>query len=323
MNNLIKTQRGKALLYFTLIVFINLTILSIIITGIALGIKGYISDTKFAYEAVTCCGSICSKCFFTLRTFFTILPWGCIVILFIGIGMAARKTILMLSWNYRFIRPITPLSIGTHPNLRKILPTMDLYGQLVLLDNNKLHCAFTLGLWKPKIYVSSGICSYLSRKELTAVILHETHHKKSKDPLRLFVIQILYALNFFLPINSYLINLYSAASEKAADDSAINFSRDPLGLVSALVKLSKSKLMDTLSPSTAFSKEQNIVEDRIRRLLETHNPLPYLGKTYLYLSCISSVFIAVTICFSLFSKSFNHVHTIECKTRTCNMATCG
>lgn len=200
---------------------------------------------------------------------------------------------------------------------------MHLYGQLVLLDNDKLRCAFTLGLWKPKIYVSSGICSYLSRKELIAVIFHETHHKKSKDPLKLFVVQILYALNFFLPVNNYLINLFSAASEKAADDSAINFSREPLELVSALVKLSKSKLMDTPSPSTAFSKEQNIVEDRIRRLLETHKPLPYSGKTYLYLSCIASVFIAVIICLSLFFKSFNHIHTIECKSRTCNMAKCG
>ena len=200
---------------------------------------------------------------------------------------------------------------------------MNLYGQLVLLENNKLPCAFTLGLWKPKIYISSGICSYLSGKELLAVILHETHHKKRKDPLKLFVVQILYALNFFLPINSYLINLYSAASEKAADDSAINFSRKPLELASALVKLSKSKLMDTLSPSTAFSKEQNIVEDRISRLLETHRLLPYLGKTHLYLSCIASVFIAVTICLSLFSKSFNHIHTIECKTMACNVAKCG
>ena len=323
MNNLIKTQHGKALLYFTLIVFINLTVLSIIILGIGLGIKGYVSDTQFAYEAVTCCGSICSQCFFTLRTFSTILPWGCVAILFIGIGMATRKTILMLSWNYRFIRPITPLSSETHPKLKKFLPPMNLYGQLVLLENTKLHCAFTLGLWKPKIYVSSGICSYLSGKELLAVILHETHHKKCKDPLKLFVVQILYALNFFLPINRSLINLYSAASEKAADDSAINFSGEPLDLASALVKLSKFKLMDTLSPSAAFSKEQNIVEDRISRLLKTHRPLPFPGKTHLYLSCIASLFIAAIICLSLFSKSFNHTHTIECKTRTCNMAKCG
>ena len=78
---------------------------------------------------------------------------------------------------------------------------------------------------------------------------------------------------FSFPINNYLTNLYSATSEKAADDSATNFSSEPLELASALVKLSKSKLMDTLSPS-AFFKEQNIVEDRISRLLETHRSLP-------------------------------------------------
>lgn len=323
MNTLIKTQYGKALLSFSLIVFINLSVLSVIILGIGLGIKGYISDTRFAYEAVTCCEGICLKCFFTLWTFFTILPWGCVAILFIGIGMATRKTILMLSWNYRFIRHITPLSYETHLNLKNILLATNLYGKLVLLDNNKLHCAFTLGLWKPKIYVSSSICSYLSGKELLAVILHETHHKKCKDPLKLFVVQILYALNFFLPINGYLIDLYSAASEKAADDSAINFSREPLDMASALVKLSKFKLMDTMSHSAAFSKEQNIVEDRISRLLETQRPHPFLGKTHLYLSCIASVFIAAIICLSLFSKSFNHTYTIECKTRACNMAKCG
>jgi hypothetical protein len=81
--------------------------------------------------------------------------------------------------------------------------------------------------------------------------------------------------------------------------------------------------MDTLSHSAAFSKEQNIVEDRISRLLKTHRSPPFQRKTHLYLSCIASLFIAAIICLSLFSKSFNHTHTIECKTRTCNMAKCG
>lgn len=323
MKNLIKTQHGRALLYFSLIVFINLTILSIIITGIVIGIKGYISDTKFAYEAVTCCGSICSKCFFTLRTFSTIFPWICVVIFLIGIGMATHKAILMLFRNHRFIRHLTPLSLATHPKLKKILHVMHLCEQLVLMNNNNLHCAFTLGLWNPKIYLSSGICSYLTRKELLAVILHETHHKKSRDTLKLFVVQILYALNFFLPINHYLINLFSSASEKAADDSAVNFSREPLELASALVKLSKFNTKDILSPSAAFSREQNIVEDRIQRLLETQRTPPSFNKKYLYLSCFLSLFIAGTISLSLFSKSFIHAYTLECKTGTCHMTKCG
>ena len=322
MKNLIKTQHRKAFVYFTLIVLINFTILSILITGIVLGIKGYISDTRFAYEAVTCCGSICSKCFFTLRTISTILPWLCVVILFIGICTATHKAIFILSWNYRFIRPLTPLSVDTHPKLNKILSAMHLSGQVVLLDNNNLRCAFTSGLRKPKVYLSSGICSYLTRKELLSVILHETYHIKNKDPLKLFVIQILHALNYFLPINRHLINQYSSASEKAADDSAINFSREPLELASALVKLSKYSSIDTLSTSAAFSKEEN-VEDRIKRLLEIQTAPPYFCKTYVYFSCIMSLFVAAVIYLSLFSKSFNHGYTLECKTRTCHMAKCG
>ncbi|MBI2469776.1 MAG: M56 family metallopeptidase [Planctomycetes bacterium] len=323
MNNLATTQHRKATVCFTLIVLINFTILSILITGIVLGIKGYISDTRFAYEAVTCCGSICSKCFFTLRTISTILPWACVIILFIGICTAIHKTISMLSWNYRFIRPLTPLSVDTHPKLNKILPPMHLSGQLVLLDNTNLRCAFTSGLWKPKVYLSSGICSYLTRKELLSVILHETHHIKNKDPLKLFVIKMLHALNYFLPINRHLINQYSSASEKAADDSAINFSREPLELASALVKLSKSDSIDKLSTSAAFSKDQNIVEDRIKRILEIQTPPPYFCKTYVYFSCITSLFVAAAICLTLFSRSINHGHTLECKTRTCHMTKCG
>ena len=200
---------------------------------------------------------------------------------------------------------------------------MHLSGQLVLLDNNNLRCAFTSGLWKPKVYLSSGICSYLTRKELLSVILHETHHIKNKDPLKLFVIQILHALNYFLPINRHLINQYSSASEKAADDSAINFSREPLELASALVKLSKYSSIDTLSTSTAFSKDQNILEDRIKRLLEIQTVPPYFCKTYVYFSCIMSLFVATVIYLSLFSKSFNHGYTQDCKTRICHVAKCG
>jgi len=323
MKYSVDTQQRKAQLFFALIVFINLVVLFMIVTGIVIGIKGYISDTRITYGAVTCCGSICSKCFFTLHTVTMILPWVCVAILFIGLCKAIYKTLVMLSWNYRFISPLTTISLETYPKLKKILPAMHLSEQLVLLDNNSLHCAFTLGLWKPKVYLSTGICSYLTRKELLAVILHEAYHKKNQDPLKLFVIRVFYELNFFLPINRYLLDQFSSASEKAADDSAINFSREPLELASALVKLSKSNTISFLNSSAAFSRGQNVVEDRLRRLLEAQMSSSCFANVRFYLSCVLSFFIAATICLSLFSKFFNHVHTIECKTRTCNMTKCG
>ncbi|NUO07295.1 MAG: M56 family metallopeptidase [Candidatus Brocadia sp.] len=324
MKYVINDQQGKAQFYFALIVFINLVILSVIITGIIIGIKGYIADTKFAYGAVTCCGSICLKCFFTLHTLAMALLWICIVTLFIGLCRAIHKTFYMLFWNYRSLRSLTPLSIESQPKFKKFLLPLHLYNRLVLFDHSELHCAFTSGLWKPKIYLSSSICSHLTTKELLAVILHEIHHKTNKDPLKLFVIQILYAFNFFLPINQYLLHRYSSASEKAADDNAINFSCEPLDLASALVKIFKSHRMAVIYPLALPFTGENIVEDRIRRLLETQTVSLSSGKPYnICLSSLLSLFITLTVCLPLFYKPFINTDTIGCKTRVCHMFKCG
>ena len=98
-----------------------------------------------------------------------------------------------------------PLSLNYNPKLKNILSSIRLYNHVVLLDNSNLRCAFTSGLWKPKIYLSTGICSYLTTKELLAVILHEIHHKNNKVPLKLFIIQVLHALNFFLPMKPLFV----------------------------------------------------------------------------------------------------------------------
>ncbi|MDE1890618.1 MAG: M56 family metallopeptidase [Planctomycetota bacterium] len=323
MKYLSMNQQEKAQLYFVVVIFINLSILSVIGVGTLIGVKGYISDTKFTYETVTCCGSICSKCFFTLHTFSTVLPWVCIVVLFLGTYKAIYKILFMLSRNYRFVRFITPLSIENHPTLKKILIEMRHYSQRIVLYDSESLSAFTLGILKPTIYLSTGICSQLTTKELLAVILHEIHHRKDMTPLKLFVMQLLYSFNFFLSINHYLLNLYSASSEKAADDTAISISKEPLELASALVKLSKSKTKATLSTLAAFSGGQRVVEERIKRLLESNTTPHYFNKIEFYLSCLLSLFFAVTIWFSLFHKPFIHAHASGCRTMSCHMPVCG
>ncbi len=323
MKYLIKGQEEKEQVYFLLIVFLNLIIFAVLVTGVLIGINGYISDTKFTYKAVTCCGSVCSKCFFTLRTLATVLPWICIAILLTGIGMAIHKVFLMLSMNCRFIRSLTPLSIGNCSGLKEFLFPAHLDNQLVLFDNGELRCAFTSGIWRPKIYLSTGICSYLTAKELQTVILHEAHHIKNKAPFKMFVLQILCILNFFLPVNRRLLNLYSSVCEKAADDAAVKISGEPLELASALLKLSRFHTLTALYPTVAFSRGQRIVEDRIMRLLEPQAAPPCPGKTSSYFSCLSSFFIVVIICLPLFSQFFMSIERIDCKTRVCYMGKCG
>lgn len=322
MKHLIRTEQGKAQCYFVLIVFVNIVVLSIITTGIGIGIKGYIFDAKSTYKSITCCGSICSKCFFTLHTAASIIPWVCMAIFLIGICKALHKTFFLLFYNYNFTCSRLALPVESHPKLKIILHSTQVDNQVVLLNNNDLHYAFTLGLWKPKTYLSTGICSYLTMQELLGVILHEEHHKRNKDPLKLFLIQIFYALNFFLPINRYLLNQYSCASERAADDSAVNLLQEPLDLASALVKMCKSRNMPTLHPLISSFKGQNIVEERIKRLLMPEMPVPDSQTTYWCLSGFLSSFIATAIYVSLFYSPLVHADAGECKTRICHMNVC-
>lgn len=322
MYPLSKDQQAKAQVYFALLLFINVIVLSVIITGIISGINGYIANTKSTYKTITCCGGICLNCFFTLHTLYTLFPWFCIITLFIGIGMAIHKASSILFLHYRFIRSITPLSIKNHTKLKRVLSGIYAHSQTILLDTPHVVCAFTSGIWNPRIYLSTGICSYLTPKELLAVILHEIHHKKNRAPLKLFILQIFRAINFYLPINNYLINLYASASEKAADDIAIHISGEPLELASALVKLSQCSATEAQYFSVAFSKEQGITEDRLRRLLVPESVSTACRKRYLYLPSLLSLFITMTICMALFYKPFLYTNIAECKASACNMTTC-
>ena len=145
MSRLANNNERKAHTYFTMMIGINLVVLVIVVAGMVTGIRGYIADTLFTYHAVTCCGSVCSQCFFTMHTFFTALPWLCIVILFVGISLAVRRMFSMVSWNYRFIRPLIPLPVENHPRLRKILSRVRLDGQLVLFENSTLALRLYIG----------------------------------------------------------------------------------------------------------------------------------------------------------------------------------
>lgn len=322
MKNGIKTQQDKAQLYFALMVFVNLSILSVMITGIVIGMKGYICDTRSAYEAVSCCGSICAKCLFTLRTFFTILPWVCVATLFIGVCKAVRRIFLMVYWNSHFISTHTAKSIDDHPGFRNLLRDGQINRLPVFIVDNPFYCAFTAGIWNPQIYLSTGVCSCLTARELLAVVLHEFHHKKNRIPLRLFVLNMLCELNFYFLINQGLLDLFTCASEMAADDNAVNVSGEPLELASALVKLSQSVTPDKLFSSASISGKQIETENRIRRLLEPHERLSAHGITCFNSLCFLTLFISTALCLPLFYKYPDLPDAPACKTHSCHTTVC-
>ncbi len=95
--------------------------------------------------------------------------------------------------------------------------------------------AFCLGWLRPRIYLSQGALDALDAAEREAVIAHELHHARRRDPLRLLLARSLGEGLFFLPVLGRLAERYAALAELAADEAAVEASRGPQPLASALL----------------------------------------------------------------------------------------
>jgi bla regulator protein blaR1 len=131
---------------------------------------------------------------------------------------------------------------------RRYLATHELSGESIEVDGVRCRiidseepCAFCAGYLRPQIYLSRGALERLEEgAELRAVLAHEAHHLRRRDPLRLLVARALADSLFFIPILRGIGERYSALGELAADEAAVKAVQGRGPLASALLKFSES-----------------------------------------------------------------------------------
>ena len=310
---------------FALFLLINSIIAVAVVAGILMSVNSYIKGIFNAYHSVTCCGSICLNCLFSFYTLCLLFSFLCMGIYFVGVGKALYKAFLLFTVNRSLFRSLGLTDIKEYPIGDDTLNTLPCKNSPIFVSGKKIFNAFTFGIFRPKICLSAGLFSYLTPKELQSVVLHELHHLKHRDPLRFAIMQIFCALNFFLPVNNYLMRFYKMHSERAADDAALRFMNEPLALASALVKMSghNTKHMMQIAISS-FSNEQQAFEERISRLIEPKGTSSRNGGLFTipcYLSAASGFFSAILF-LSVYSPT--HLFTSEagCKEGNCHMVAC-
>lgn len=107
--------------------------------------------------------------------------------------------------------------------------------------------AFCTGLRRPQIYISSGALALLRVDELAAVVSHERHHQRRRDPLRLFVMRVVSHSLFFLPVLTPLTDRYAALAELEADTAAVSASHgDKRPLARALLAFDEAAHPDVV-----------------------------------------------------------------------------
>jgi Zn-dependent protease with chaperone function len=150
-------------------------------------------------------------------------------------------------------------------NARKAVSSLPvkLRGQIALIKDDRVKTAFTCGLLRPRIYISTGLLNGLEKDELRAVFFHELKHKKGFDPLRFLLIGFAKDAFFYLPAVSHMAFFARLKKEHEADDKAADALGGPISLASAMVKVARN---GALHAALADNTEQ--VAGRVRRLLE-------------------------------------------------------
>ena len=110
-----------------------------------------------------------------------------------------------------------------HRRLRAlpVLAQRDIAGHTVTVVRDRRPLAFCAGLLRPALYVSDTALGRLGEPELRAVIEHEAHHARRRDPLRLLAAQTAADAFGFLPPLRGLARSAAALADLAADAAAV------------------------------------------------------------------------------------------------------
>ncbi len=97
---------------------------------------------------------------------------------------------------------------------------LGLHQRLTIVDIDA-PLAFCHGLWRPCVWLSTGMLNLLSIPEAAAVLRHEQAHLRLRHPLQLLVARSLAAAFPFLPVLRELTEAVVRAQELAADRAVI------------------------------------------------------------------------------------------------------
>lgn len=281
MNYSEKTlHNSRAVKVFVIMILTATAFVTFTGIGVATGIKGLSGTTvSLVYAAfchcmslAVCAGTEAANLWndptYLLQAPKVIFFWIGLGVIGTGVLKAVIKAAGLLFNDQRFIKSIPNVSLDEYPRHRAVISRLGLLDRFVLFRGDNLKHSFTFGLWKPKIYMTTGTYSSLTDEEFVSTLLHEDYHRRHRDPLRLFIVTVFRDFLFFLPGSDYLKKVFLEAKEKAADDNAVSIAGKPLELASAIVKLIRPTHGLAHAYLANSMSEMDTVEERVRRLVE-------------------------------------------------------
>jgi len=186
-----------------------------------------------------------------------------------AVGLGLVRLLLLrrvITDNVLFIHP----DIQTHVN--ELGRRLHIGYARVFLTFSEQPLAFTCGLFRPIIVLSTWMVEHLDQRELEAVLTHEMEHIARRDYLVVWLSLVLRDAFFYLPTCHIAYRQLQHEKEFACDDLAVRVTRRPLALASALAKVWQNvvagpKLLAAFGAAQPLVKGEGLTHRRIERLL--------------------------------------------------------
>lgn len=231
--------------------------------------------------------------------FISLIIAGTGILTFISYGI--YKIIKLRKTTNRFIKKsLLNKKQNSSTKLVQAAKSLDLEENIIEIKSDQPF-VFCYGLLKPRICISSIFVEHLIDVELRAVLLHEQHHLQVYDPTKIFIINLVTRIFFFVPGLNILAKKYFTYSEIAADEWSISKSQGKSPLAKAFYKiLAWKEKMAINNLSVPFFNR--ITEERVNKIVDSNYTfnIRILSPKFL----ISLFFlISFTLFFSLFIHS--------------------
>ena len=136
--------------------------------------------------------------------------------------------------------------------------------------------AFTTGIFRPTVLLSTWMVEHLDRHELEAVLTHELGHVARRDYLVIWLATVLRDAFFYIPVSWTAYRQLQREKELACDDTVVGATHRPLALASALAKVLLHAVEEPQLPRFAVAQSLARVDEpvnsRIERLLTAPQP---------------------------------------------------
>ncbi len=197
---------------------------------------------------------------------------------------------LILTVRVVYLKHILKGKITVDKSISNLIKDLNLEEKTIVIKTNQKF-AYCLGIKNPKIYISTGIISRLSKKELEAVLRHEQYHLENHDTFTMIIASVVHSLFPFFPILDDLIKKYRIEREIKADKFAVQHLGESSTLISALKKvLSFPTTGNALMTAIA---DQDTLEPRIFSLIKRNYVKYPFQLRNLFITIFSSLVIFV------------------------------